>query len=161
MTIFIKASHSPSACSRSITVLMHRSLPRLELLSSARRPLYVHSPYSPISSVHLSNKEQGIMYLAGLLLFPAYKQWPRLATTSKWMGLPLMAVGLIAASFAQTVKQLVLTQGAIYAFGGCIVYYPTLLFIDEWFIQRKGLAYGIMWARINSRLLSDHPANKL
>jgi len=86
------------------------------------------------------------MYLAGLVLFPVYKTYPFLATRSKWVGLPLMAVGLIAASFVDTVNHLILAQGAIYALGGCIVYYPTLLFIDEWFIRRKGLAYGIMWA---------------
>jgi hypothetical protein len=86
------------------------------------------------------------MYLAGLILFPAYKQWPRLANDSKWIGLPIMAAGLIAASFVSTVEHLILTQGVIYGIGGCIIYYPTLLFIDEWFIQRKGLAYGVMWA---------------
>jgi MFS family permease len=86
------------------------------------------------------------MYMSGLVLFPAYKKWPRLANTSKWTGLPLMAAGLIAASFAQEVNHLILTQGAIYAVGGSIIYCPTILFIDEWFIQRKGLAYGVLWA---------------
>jgi hypothetical protein len=50
------------------------------------------------------------MYLAGLILFPAYKKWPRLANDSKWVGLPLMAAGLIVASFVSTVNDLVLTQ---------------------------------------------------
>ena len=86
------------------------------------------------------------MYAIGLLLLPAYKQWPGLATKSKWAGLPLMAAALIAGSFANTVSHLVLTQGVLYAIGGSIIYFPTLVFIDEWFIQRKGLAYGIMWA---------------
>jgi hypothetical protein len=90
------------------------------------------------------------MYMAGLLLFPAYKTWPRLAVISKWAGLPIMAAGLIAGSFANNVNQLILTQGALYAFGGCVVYYPTLLFIDDWFIQRKGLAYGILWVGLYS-----------
>ncbi len=84
--------------------------------------------------------------MSGLVLFPAYKKFPNLANNSKWLGLPFMAIGLIAASFAQNVQHLVLTQVAIYALGGCIIYYPTLLYIDEWFIQRKGLAFGIMWA---------------
>ncbi|KAI9741507.1 MAG: hypothetical protein M1818_004313 [Claussenomyces sp. TS43310] len=107
-----------------------------------------HEPFSnePSGIATVGTTATGIMYMVGLILFPAYKKWPRLANTSKWLGLPLMATGLIAASFVNTVDHLVLTQGAIYAIGGCIVYYPTLLFIDEWFIRRKGLAYGIMWA---------------
>jgi hypothetical protein len=85
------------------------------------------------------------MYMSGLLLFPAYKKWPRLATTSQWAGMPLIAAGLIAASFANQVNYLILTQGAIYGIGGSIVYCPAVLFVDEWFIQRKGLAYGVLW----------------
>jgi MFS family permease len=86
------------------------------------------------------------MYMAGLILFPAYKIYPRLANTLKWGGLPLMAAGLIAGSFANSVPQLIATQGVIYALGGSIVYNPTLVWLDEWFVRRKGLAYGIMWA---------------
>lgn len=91
------------------------------------------------------------MYMAGLLLFPAYKKWPHLASRSKWFGMPLMSAGLIAASFANDVNHLIYTQGVIYAIGGCIVYFPTVLFVDEWFIQRKGLAYGVLWVIISFR----------
>lgn len=34
----------------------------------------------------------------------------------------------------------------MYAIGGSIAYSPCILYIDEWFVSRKGLAYGIMWA---------------
>lgn len=85
------------------------------------------------------------MYMAGLILFPAYKTWPNLADRSKWVGLPLMAAALIGASFANNVNHLLLTQGVLFALGGSIVYYPCLVFVDDWFIERKGLAFGIMW----------------
>jgi hypothetical protein len=42
-------------------------------------------------------------------------------------------------------NQLIANQGVIYAIGGSIVYFPALLFVDEWFIQRKGLAFGVLW----------------
>jgi cyanate permease len=86
------------------------------------------------------------MYMAGLILFPAYKIWPRLANRSKWAGLPIMAIALIAASFANNVNDLIVTQGVMFAVGGSIVYFPALVFLDEWFIERKGVAFGIMWA---------------
>jgi hypothetical protein len=82
--------------------------------------------------------------MAGLVLFPLYKIYPRLANAMKWAGLPIMAAGLVAGSFAQTVNQLIATQGVVYAIGGSIVYYPTLVWLDEWFIEKKGFAYGIM-----------------
>jgi hypothetical protein len=88
------------------------------------------------------------MYMAGLLLYPAYKKWPHLANRSKWVGMPIMSAGLIAASFANNVNTLIITQGAIYAIGGSIIYFPAMLFVDEWFIQRKGLAFGVIWVRL-------------
>lgn len=97
------------------------------------------------------------MYMAGLLLFPAYKTWPNLADRSKWVGLPLMATALIAASFANSVNHLLLTQGVMFALGGSVVYYPALAFVDGWFIERKGLAFGIMWVSQSFLPFLTHP----
>ncbi|ELR03521.1 hypothetical protein VC83_03396 [Pseudogymnoascus destructans] len=105
-----------------------------------------HEPFAGATNIaSISTTSTGIMYMAGLLLFPAYKTWPKLADHSKWVGLPLMATALIAASFANNVNHLLLTQGVLFALGGSVVYYPALVFVDGWFIERKGLAFGIMW----------------
>ncbi|KFY72282.1 hypothetical protein V499_07568 [Pseudogymnoascus sp. VKM F-103] len=105
-----------------------------------------HEPFAGATNIAtISTTSTGIMYMAGLLLFPAYKTWPNLADRSKWVGLPLMATALIAASFANSVNHLLLTQGVMFALGGSVVYYPALAFVDGWFIERKGLAFGIMW----------------
>jgi hypothetical protein len=85
------------------------------------------------------------MYITRLMLFPAYKTWPRLADRSKWVGLSIMAAALIGASFANKVSE-ILTQGVLYAVGGSIVYFPVLIFVDKWFVERNGFAFGIMWA---------------
>jgi hypothetical protein len=37
------------------------------------------------------------------------------------------------------------TQGVLYAIGGSIAYAPCVIYMDEWFVKRKGLAFGIMW----------------
>lgn len=86
------------------------------------------------------------MYTIGLVLFPLYKKWPILRNRSPYVGLPLVAISVIAASFANKVWHLILTQGVIYGIGGSLVYFPTILYVDEWFIRRKGFAFGIMWA---------------
>ena len=41
---------------------------------------------------------------------------------------------------------LVLTQGLLYGVGGALLYNPFIFYLDEWFIKRKGLAYGVFWA---------------
>lgn len=42
--------------------------------------------------------------------------------------------------------QLILTQGALYGIGGSLLYNPFLFYLDEWFIRRKGMAYGIFFS---------------
>lgn len=53
---------------------------------------------------------------------------------------------MILASFANTVGQLIVTQGVLFAIGGSLVYSPAFLYLDQWFVRKKGLAYGVMWA---------------
>lgn len=38
------------------------------------------------------------------------------------------------------------TQGVIAAIGGGLLYSPVTLYMDEWWVRRKGLAYGVMLA---------------
>lgn len=57
-----------------------------------------------------------------------------------------MCIALALASFAKSVTHLIFTHGILYAIGGSICYSPTILFVNEWFIVRRGLAFGIMWA---------------
>ncbi|KFY09090.1 hypothetical protein V492_05628 [Pseudogymnoascus sp. VKM F-4246] len=105
-----------------------------------------HEPFAGATNIAtVGTTSTGIMYMSGLILFPAYKIWPKLADRLKWFGLPIMAAALVGASFAQNVNHLLLTQGVLFAIGGSIVYCPALVFVDGWFIERKGLAYGIMW----------------
>ena len=56
-----------------------------------------------------------------------------------------MTVALVASSFSSHVAHLIITQGVLYAVGGTLLYCPTILYLDEWFIRRKGLAFGVMW----------------
>jgi MFS family permease len=79
-------------------------------------------------------------------VFSALTKWPKLRRPATLVGLLLMCIALAAASFATSVTHLIVTHGILYAIGGSICYSPTILFVNEWFIRRKGLAFGIMWA---------------
>jgi hypothetical protein len=46
---------------------------------------------------------------------------------------------------SQTVPHLIVSQGVFYAIGGAMCYSPAISFMDEWFVKRKGLAFGMMW----------------
>ena len=57
-----------------------------------------------------------------------------------------MCIALAGSSFSQSIAHLILSQGILYAIGGSLAYCPTIIFVDEWFIKKKGFAYGVMWA---------------
>ncbi|PPJ56763.1 hypothetical protein CBER1_09099 [Cercospora berteroae] len=85
----------------------------------------------------------GIMYLTMPVFLGAFQKWPRVRQYSLWASLPLVAVALIGASFSNTVPQLIVCQGIIYAFAGNALVMPTLNYVNEWFVRKKGLALGI------------------
>jgi len=86
------------------------------------------------------------MYLSGPLVLGLQRLYPRPARWSPLAGLFVMCLALALSSFSTTVTQLVATQGVLYAIGGSVAYMPCILYLDEWFVHRKGLAYGIMWS---------------
>ena len=61
-----------------------------------------------------------------------------------FVGSIVLVISLVAASFCSSVSGLLATQGVLYAIGGMSVYFPTILYIGEWFVARRGMAYGVM-----------------
>ncbi|KAF4900325.1 Fujikurins efflux protein [Colletotrichum fructicola] len=88
----------------------------------------------------------GIMYLISPFTFTILSRWPRLRRWFGPLGLILSVAGFLVSSFATKVWQLIATQGVVCAVGCGLTFTPTTLYLDEWFIKRKGLAYGVMWA---------------
>lgn len=72
-----------------------------------------------------------------------YSYWQRYILIA---GSILCVVSVFAASFAESVPALVATQGAMYGFGFLMVYVPLINMLNEWFIRRRGLAYGVIFA---------------
>lgn len=60
------------------------------------------------------------------------------------VGWPLCIVALVAGSFADQLSTLVLTQGVMYGIGFIVFYYPILSMVDEYWVQRRGMAYGLL-----------------
>ena len=85
------------------------------------------------------------MYLGQPLIFALLYSWPNFRRVSTAVGLGVMCVALAASSFATTTTHLIFTQGVLYAIGGSVAYAPTILFVDEWFVRKKGFAFGVMW----------------
>lgn len=58
--------------------------------------------------------------------------------------MPICLGGLVAGSFATTLETLILTQGVAYGVGFLILYYPILMMVNEYWVARRGMAYGVL-----------------
>jgi hypothetical protein len=120
----------------------------LTLVASLPLEQHAQSVKASRGTLHCSTNtsSQGIMYLAAPIVFAIYQQFPLFLRQSTFYGLPIVVLAIVLSSFATKVWHLILTQGVLYALGGGLLYYPIFIFIDEWFIRRKGFAFGVMWA---------------
>ncbi|KAL7947776.1 major facilitator superfamily domain-containing protein [Trichoderma barbatum] len=106
-----------------------------------------HEPFKGSSSIAaIGTTAMGTMYLSAPFLFPLMRIYPKQNRYGPTVGLLIMCTALALSSFSQTVWHLILTQGVLFAIGGSICYGPCILYMDEWFVKRKSLAYGIMWS---------------
>jgi MFS family permease len=87
---------------------------------------------------------QGSVYLGAPVAAAVTKRFPKYQRLQIWVGWPLCIFGLVAGSFANTVNGLIATQGVMYGVGFVTLTYPIISMIDEWWVARKGMAFGII-----------------
>lgn len=107
-----------------------------------------HPPFSEDASsvAAIGTTATGMMYFTAPLVYAISRRYPQYRRHSTMIGFVILLAALVGASFATTVGQLLATQGVAYAIGGAFHYFPTLAYLDEWFVQRKGIAFGIICA---------------
>ncbi|KAJ5569643.1 Major facilitator superfamily domain general substrate transporter [Penicillium hispanicum] len=88
----------------------------------------------------------GLLYLLSPITFTLLVRYPRLQLYCAPAGMVITVIGSLLSSFAKTVWQLIATQGVMCAIGNGLLFSPSSLYLDQWFVRRKGLALGIMWA---------------
>lgn len=80
------------------------------------------------------------LWSAVLKYFPRFRRW---ATP---VGLFVVCLVLGLASFSTNATHLIITQGVLYALGGGLAWTPVLFNIEEWWVRRRGFAYGVTMA---------------
>jgi predicted MFS family arabinose efflux permease len=103
-------------------------------------PAFRNSAY--ISAI--GTTASGISYLGAPLATPLIQRYSKYRVHMILVGWPLCILGLVAGSFANTLGTLLLTQGVMYGVGFIIFYYPILSMVDEFWVKRRGMAYGLL-----------------
>ncbi|OJD10735.1 hypothetical protein AJ78_08337 [Emergomyces pasteurianus Ep9510] len=108
----------------------------------SRLPQFIHSSNIPvIGTLATSMVFLGTPFAAPLIRrFHAWRQAMVVA------GSVICVLSLVWASFANSVPELIASQGALYGIGVLVVYAPLVSMLNEWFIERRGFAYGVVFA---------------
>ncbi|KAL1303780.1 hypothetical protein AAFC00_007117 [Neodothiora populina] len=105
-----------------------------------RLPQFSQSPYI----TYIGTISTGITYIGAPLMLPFIGRYPKYQRHMIWGGWVLCICGLLAGSFADTATGLIMTQGVLYGTGYLIVFYPIVSMMNEWWVARRGFAWGIM-----------------
>ncbi|KAL0932378.1 MFS monocarboxylate [Colletotrichum truncatum] len=87
-----------------------------------------------------------IYFLGAPLAAPLVRRfhaWQRHMVIAGWA---LCVISLVGASFCDSVPGLIATQGVLYGTGFLTLYFPVLRMLNEWFVARRGFAYGVLYA---------------
>ncbi|KAJ9296497.1 hypothetical protein DTO271G3_5195 [Paecilomyces variotii] len=106
-----------------------------------------HEPFRDSGNIAaIGTCAMGIIYILSPFVFALLLAVPRLKLWATPLGFLIMCLTLALSSFSTTTTHLLVSQGIAYAIGASLAYSPSILFIEEWFVNRRGLAYGIQWA---------------
>ena len=89
---------------------------------------------------------QGLSYLGAPFSAALTKRFHKYQRQQLWVAWPICILGLLIGSFATSIAGLIATQGVMYGIGFVLLTYPIISMIDEWWIARKGMAFGLISA---------------
>ena len=107
-----------------------------------------HEPFmsQPQGLAAVSTTAMAIMLIGSPFISLTLQRFPNLRRVGSCVGLAIMFSGLLIASSTNSSMVVLWTQGVMYGIGALLVYFPAMFLIDEWFVERKGVAFGISWA---------------
>ncbi|UOH82205.1 hypothetical protein LQV05_004901 [Cryptococcus neoformans] len=89
--------------------------------------------------------QTGLLYMSCAVFGPLFTKWPKWQKTFQYIGLFAASLSLIGSAFASKPWHLIVTIGCIYSFAGAL-YLPCCTLLFEWFVAKRGLANGAMFA---------------
>ncbi|KAB8257493.1 major facilitator superfamily domain-containing protein [Aspergillus pseudonomiae] len=88
----------------------------------------------------------GMAYLLSPIVMAILIALPRLQRWASSIAFVVLSLSLALSSFSTNVTHLILSQGIAYGTAGCFAYAPSILFMPDWFVKKKSLAFGIVWS---------------
>ncbi|KDR73320.1 hypothetical protein GALMADRAFT_125448 [Galerina marginata CBS 339.88] len=121
-------------------------------------------PFNRSSSAAVSTigtASLGIQYIEIIVVISVFQRYPEYAKPAMYVSLFVCVVSLLLSSFATgqflnsnrlnrsdhfyKLWQLVALQGVMFGLAAGVIYTPVVLWLSEWFVERRGLAGGLIF----------------
>ncbi|KAJ3735187.1 MFS general substrate transporter [Lentinula guzmanii] len=100
---------------------------------------------SLISISAIGTASLAIQYIEIIAVIAVCQRYPEKVKPAMWLSLFVCVAALTVSSFANQVWQLIILQGVIFGLAAGVLYAPIIMWLSEWFVQRRGLAGGIIF----------------
>lgn len=87
----------------------------------------------------------GIAHMGFPLISPIALRFHKYQLHMVWVGWLLCMSSVFIASYARNVVHLILTQGVLYGIGWVVTYVPFLIMMNDWWVEKRGMIYGIVY----------------
>ncbi|KAF9560048.1 MFS general substrate transporter [Agrocybe pediades] len=107
-----------------------------------------HPPFDQASIGSLSTigtASLGIQYIGLLFFVLAFQRYPEYAKPAMWTTWALSVGVLVLSSFSNKVWQMITLQGVLFGVSAGILYSPVMIWLPEWFVEKRGLAAGLIF----------------
>ncbi|GAA5833557.1 hypothetical protein JCM11251_003526 [Rhodosporidiobolus azoricus] len=111
--------------------------------------LQTHDPWQQSSLAALSAVGTvllAVQFMLPIIVITVFRRYPEWVRTMLWCSVVLNCGSMLAASWAKNVSQLIILVGVLGGISGAVMYAPVLLWLNEWWHARRGLASGIVFA---------------
>ncbi|GAA6012714.1 hypothetical protein JCM11491_002539 [Sporobolomyces phaffii] len=108
-----------------------------------------HEPWSGYSLAALSavgTVQLALEFVLPLFVINFFRRYPDKVKLSLVISAAVYSGSMLLASWATSVWHLVLLQGVLCGASGAVLYAPVLLWLNGWFLTKRGLASGIVFS---------------
>ncbi|GAA5903751.1 hypothetical protein JCM6882_003405 [Rhodosporidiobolus microsporus] len=111
--------------------------------------LQSHDPWQKNSVSSLSaigTTQLGIQLLLPMFIMNLYRRYPDWVKTIMWISVVVSCTSMLISSWATQLWQLVLLQGVVCATANTFLYCPVFIWVGEWWVERRSMAWGVVQA---------------
>ena len=99
-----------------------------------------------VSSFLIFSSPNLLSYAVTIFVGPLSTRYREYRVYIQYTGLTLAVLGILLSGFATKPWHLIITSGIIYPIGATIMWMPIATLTFEWFVKRRGLSTGILFA---------------